>query len=60
MVHVKLKSPRTTVVDTTTTALTQVGLAGNGLRLVLKGTFPANPRKPVNYRVAPVATVTRQ
>ena len=53
MVLVKLKTPRTTVVDGITTALTQVGLAGNGLRLVLKRTFPANPRKPVNYRVPP-------
>ena len=58
MVLVKLKNPRTTVVDTTTTALTQVGLAGNGLRLVLRRTFPANPRKPVNYRVPPAVTVT--
>ena len=58
MVVVKLKNPRTTVVDTTTAALTQVGLAGNGLRLVLRRTFPANPRKPVNYRVPPAVTVT--
>ena len=60
LARVKLSKPTTTVLGVLTTTATNVALAGNGLRQVLKGTFAASPRKPVNYRVAPVATVTRQ
>ena len=58
LARVKLSKPTTTVLGVLTTTATNVALAGNGLRQVLKGTFAASPRKPVNYRVAPVATVT--
>ena len=49
MVLVELKNSHTTIVYELTTALTQVGLAGNGLRQVLTHTFPANPRKVLGF-----------